>query len=120
MNRVLIVEDNISLCTLYSRVLENANVEVSVAHSCQMALDYLAQAAPDIVLLDMTLPDGSGQQVIDYIKSHLSDASIRIIVISGNEYRRNSELLAAVDQVLLKPVSTLALLDTIQQMQKAA
>jgi CheY-like chemotaxis protein len=115
MNHILVVEDNILLCKFYSEVLEEMGLEVTRVHTRQAAMECLKHEQPDLILLDMGLPDGNGQTVIDYIKSHTELSSTRIVVISGQSERKSDILVAKVDKFLPKPLSMWSLRETVKE-----
>jgi DNA-binding response OmpR family regulator len=115
MNKILVVEDNIALCKFYGRVLDQTGVHVTQTNSCQAALDYLDQDVPALILLDLRLPDGSGQLIIDYIKSHPTHCATHIVVISAETHSKSESLHRSVDKVITKPVSTWGLLDMVKE-----
>jgi two-component system repressor protein LuxO len=115
MNKILIVEDNVALCKFYSRVLDQTGVHVTQTNSCQAALEYLEQDIPNLILLDLRLPDGSGQTIIDYIKSHPTHCTTHIVVISAETHSKSETLHHTVDKVITKPVSTWGLLDMVKE-----
>jgi two-component system OmpR family response regulator len=60
MKRVLIIDDEIDLCTLIRSYLSKKNYEVYTAHSLSEGFKKLESIAPDVLLLDNNLPDGMG------------------------------------------------------------
>lgn len=61
--RCLIVEDDPSLAELLRLEFGDHDVQASCVHSISAALDALAEAPPDALVIDLTLPDGSGLEV---------------------------------------------------------
>lgn len=88
MTVFMIIEDNNSLNDLYCRALLRDNTKALQAYSIQQARKLLQDNVPDVVVLDMMLPDGSGLQIISLLKTNSSFASTAIVVISGNELHR--------------------------------
>ena len=115
MPTVFIVEDNVPLGNLYKRVLEHAGMNVVQAKNCQEAYARLEEQVPSAMLLDLTLPDGDGFDIVDYVKGRPQFQDTRIAVVSGFE-RSQSMSMTGVETYLHKPVSTVALLDTIKQL----
>lgn len=62
--RVLVIEDDTSLCAAVARIAARWGDEVLVAHSVAQALPYLARD-PILVILDVKLPDGDGLQIVE-------------------------------------------------------
>jgi CheY-like chemotaxis protein len=115
MTKILIVEDNIALAKFYSRVLDKTGASITETYSIETALAYLHHEVPDLILQDMSLPDGTGQTVIDYIRSRPALINTRIVVISSDSYSKSHNIFKMVDKVITKPVSSLGLLDVVKQ-----
>jgi DNA-binding response OmpR family regulator len=114
MQNVLIVEDNVSVNHLYSRHLSRAGYSVIQAVSCDEALSTLQRGTPDAVLLDMTLPDGDGNEIIQRIRD--LNMQTQIAIVSGDRDYGTKKVIPGVDHYLFKPVATLALLETVRAM----
>lgn len=106
---MLIVEDN-ELVTGAMRILfEETGRRVTVAHSVHSAIDAGRADPPDLLLVDLTLPDGDGLEVA----RALSVAQPRAIVaITGHDDAESVRrcIAAGCTEVLLKPVATRELL----------
>jgi CheY-like chemotaxis protein len=114
MNTILIVEDNEQLSSFYSRIIEHVGFKVVHAYSCKDALNYLQGNLPQLILLDMSLSDGSGQIVIDYIRQS-DHRQTHIVVVSGDARYKRRAVPLGIDGFLFKPVSIPALLDTVRR-----
>lgn len=68
MNKILIVDDEVQIRTLLSRMLELEGYEVCQAGDCRAALRQLELHSPDVVLCDVFLPDGNGVDLVSSIK----------------------------------------------------
>lgn len=111
--RVLIVEDDPANREVLSMVLEMAGHMVSTASNGREALERAGEGGVDVVLLDLTLPDRTGEEVASAIRARMTPAP-RIIITSGAtvDVREAGRLGAAA--VLQKPFSPdrlLAVLD---------
>ncbi len=67
MKRVLIIDDDRNIATALTVYLEDKGLEVSLAHSASEGLNSFRGEAPDLVILDLKLPDGSGLEVLKQI-----------------------------------------------------
>ena len=67
MKTILIVEDNAALVRLYSKWLEQPGAMLFQAESAEEALEKLRRVIPDLVVLDINLPDGSSLPVIEQL-----------------------------------------------------
>ncbi|MBU0951822.1 MAG: response regulator [Elusimicrobia bacterium] len=64
MKKILVVEDEELLSEIFATALKKCGFDLSVANNAAQALEYLAQTQPDLMLLDMKLPDASGLSVL--------------------------------------------------------
>ena len=102
--RVLIIEDNNVLATVYGSTLSQAGFQVAVASDGQTGLDQLAKFSPDLVVLDLMLPKIDGLEVLRRIRADEARASLPVIVFS-NSYtsdRTREVWNAGATQVLVK------------------
>ena len=100
----LIVEDERDVSLVFSRALQAAGFRTKVVHAGDDALEWLASAEPDIVVLDLNLPHVEGSEVLKYIRTDARLADTPVIVATA--YARLAEgLHDHVDRVLFKPVS---------------
>jgi DNA-binding response OmpR family regulator len=82
-NFIFIVEDDKFLRDLLLRKLEDKGHKVEVAISGVKAFDKIKEAQPDIVLLDLVLPEGSGYDVLKQLKDDAEVKDIPVIILSN-------------------------------------
>lgn len=88
IEHVLIVDDDRDFVRLLTRLLEDnllRRYEVSAAFNGQQALSLAEQHAPDLILLDLGLPDISGLEVTERLRESASPAELPIVVVSAQE-----------------------------------
>lgn len=83
--RVLVIDDDPFMVQLASIVLESRGYLVSVADSGAAGLQWLAEPAPDLVLLDLGLPDVPGLEVLRRLRAVASWAGARILILTASE-----------------------------------
>lgn len=81
MSRILIVDDDVSVQGSLQRILERAGHEVRVAMNGLQALQILAEAAPDLVITDVLMPEMDGIELIGKLTAH--DPPIPVVAVSG-------------------------------------
>ncbi len=81
--RVLMVEDSQPLNAVYSSYLKNENISLRNAYNGHTALDLIHSFKPHIILLDLYLPDISGFEILNHIKTNRLD--ILVVVITGSD-----------------------------------
>jgi diguanylate cyclase (GGDEF)-like protein len=112
---VLIVEDERDIAALFRHVMDLAGYRTEIASNGRLALDRLAGAQPDVVLLDLSLPGVSGVNVLQRMR--VDERLKRIPVVVVTAYPELAESLAVEpDLVMLKPVSAVQLADLVQRL----
>ena len=81
MDNILVVDDERNIRTLVSRVLAQDQLEVHGAGTGKEGLQMADEVSPDVVLLDLRLPDVDGMEVLRALKSR--HAEIAVIIITG-------------------------------------
>jgi PAS domain S-box-containing protein len=110
---ILIVDDTLDLLELYSVWLREAGYKVLQAATGRECLCLVAEQLPDLVLLDVMLPDLDGIEVCKTIKSNEQTAAIPVINVSGKRTSADNEaegLEAGADGYLTKPFDARTLL----------
>ena len=82
MPHVLIIEDDPDITTILQQDLEDAAYRTTHANSVLQGLTYAIEQAPDLVLLDLTLPDGNGRDVLTRLKC---TTGVRVIVLTARD-----------------------------------
>ncbi|WP_169727502.1 sigma-54-dependent transcriptional regulator [Granulosicoccus antarcticus] len=99
----LVLEDDVTLAKAYQRILESLGYDVLVAHRVDEARALIRDKAPDLMLVDIDLPDGNG---LDLMAELRNDTRGRFIVISGDDSQRAAikSIRNQAVELLLKPV----------------
>jgi DNA-binding NtrC family response regulator len=102
---ILVVDDDIAVCRIVQRMLSDMQRDIQAVHSVADALGAVEQKSFDVYLLDYKLPDGSGLEVAERIRSKWG--ATPIILISG--YDPSAVALRAgklgISEILEKPFS---------------
>ena len=102
--KVLFVEDEASISGPFSKALAREGFEPVVARTAARALELAEQIEPDIVLLDLTLPDGDGRDVCRALRRR-SSVPILMLTARGTETDRIVGLELGADDYVVKPFS---------------
>ena len=106
---VLVVDDEDDIAQLIGRYLERASYRVLLALSAPEALRLAQAEQPDLIILDLVMPDTDGFTVLEWLKHDASTAAIPVLLLSILEDSGRGRLLGAVDY-LTKPVQEQTLL----------
>ncbi|MEE1621041.1 response regulator transcription factor [Zafaria sp. Z1313] len=115
--RVLVCEDDDGVARGLSRALTRAGYHVVRAATVADAFERIAEGAPDIALVDLGLPDGSGTAVVKALRSHPATAVI-VVTAHGREQDRVVGLRAGADDYVVKPFSVAELLARIEAVSR--
>ena len=100
----LIVEDDSKQATIFAQALNMAKFETEVVHDGKVALDRLAIIVPALVILDLHLPNYTGDYILKEIRADERLAKTRVILATADPLMAEP-LRAKSDLVLLKPIS---------------
>jgi two-component system cell cycle response regulator DivK len=105
---VLLVEDSDAIRDAFTILLEDAGYTVLGAGTGGDALHLAAERMPDLVLLDMGLPDMTGLDVVRRIKGDAATAGISVVAVTGRDEPadRRACLAAGCAAYIVKPVNT--------------
>jgi DNA-binding NtrC family response regulator len=110
--RVLLVDDDLEQLAALSILLRDRGLTVETARSGTDALAQIAQAAPDVLVVDAAMPDINGLEVIR--RAHLMHPGLPAILLTGYGRQAIDDALAAVRAAYLaKPVDLGALFDVL-------
>ena len=108
--RVLLVEDSALVVAALRLLLEETGYRVSAAATVREAIDRAMDDAPDVMLLDLSLPDGSGLDVVAALAARGVVPRVTVAVTGHDDPALRERCLAAgCTDVLLKPIAPLAL-----------
>jgi signal transduction histidine kinase/DNA-binding response OmpR family regulator len=120
--RVLVTDDNVDAAEALAMLLEILGVEVRIAHDGATALKTYAEYAPELVLLDIGMPDMDGYEVARRIRAQEGEHRVKLVALTGfgqaEDARRARE--AGFDQHLVKPAAMEALKALLVGMEDGA
>jgi len=83
MARILIVEDDELIRQMYAKFLGMKGYKVETAENGQKALDFLSNTRPDLILLDMNMPELNGKEFLTIIKADNKLKNIPVLIVTG-------------------------------------
>jgi len=114
--RVLVVEDSILISSALRILLEANGYDVVVTGTASDAVEAASTSRPDVMLLDLTLPDGDGLSVLDDLKARNAKPLLTLAMTGHDDDITRARCMAAgCTDVLLKPVPINDLLRIIDE-----
>ena len=107
MARILIVEDEANIVKLFSVRLERLGHTICAAASGGAALDAAHAASPDLILLDVMIPEINGFEVLQQLKADPATAPIPVLMLTarGHEHDIAAGLEGGAEDYIVKPFS---------------
>ncbi|CAN5430754.1 hypothetical protein BH09PSE5_BH09PSE5_14730 [soil metagenome] len=113
------VEDNETNAEVMRGILgRRPQISLEVSSTGTAGLSAITRTLPDLILLDMHLPDMSGMEVLQHLKSDKATADIPVVIVSADALKATAEaaLAAGAKRYLSKPVSVSELLAVVDQL----
>lgn len=114
MSRVLLVEDNPGLAFGLRASLEVEGYEVLHAETGAAALALAREGAPDLLVLDLMLPEMSGYDVLRRLRREQFDQPVLIMTAKGDEAEKVQGFRLGADDYVVKPVGVLEFLARVE------
>ncbi len=116
MSKILLVEDNYRNRNMLSRRLERRNYEVVIALDGESGLALAASEAPDLILMDMSLPVLDGWEATRRLKADAATQHIPVIALTAHAMSsdRDKALQAGCDDYDTKPIELPRLLEKME------
>jgi two-component system, OmpR family, response regulator RegX3 len=111
--RILVVEDEESISQPFAEALRRAGFEPVVTGSAAGALRLAAEREPDLIMLDLALPDGDGRDVCRELR-RTSDVPIVMLTARGTEMDKIVGLELGADDYVVKPFSAAEVISRIR------
>ena len=116
--KILVVEDEQDLLTLQSMLLSIEGYTVEGVMDGQTALDVVETMKPDLILLDIMLPEVDGFQVCRQLKSNEATRHIPIIILTAKKSKDDLIIgeQSGADMYITKPYKTSMVIEAIQRL----
>jgi DNA-binding response OmpR family regulator len=116
--RVLVVDDEPNIVMSIEFLMKRAGFEVQVARNGREALDALEGSPPDLLLLDVMMPEFDGYEVCEKVRQRPEWQSTKIIMLTarGREIERQRGLSLGADRYVTKPFSTRDLVEQAKEL----
>ncbi len=104
--KALIIDDEVDICYLLSKLLKQKNLETVFVNSLMDANNALKKENPEIIFLDNHLPDGLGINYITYIKSNYPKSKVVMITAHDSMDDREKAIKNGADFFIGKPFTS--------------
>ena len=116
--RIICVEDEPEMIDLIRLILNRHGFEVEGAEGGIKGIEMIRKSPPDLVLLDLMMPDMDGWEVYQQMKADEKTNNVPVIVVTAKAQNIDKVLglhIAKVDDYISKPFSPQALLDSVEK-----
>ncbi len=111
---ILIVEDSTAMTRVYREYLSLDGHRIDGAASVSAALDALAAGAPDVIVLNLQLPDGSGTEILKYVRAAGMHSAVVVVTANGSVNSAVEAMREGAFDFIVKPVSGERLIYTVR------
>jgi DNA-binding response OmpR family regulator len=101
---ILIIEDEENIASLLKERLDEEGYQAQTACSITEAAAKLKEGKPDVITLDIYLPDGNGLEILQHIKADPETYKIPVVVVSSSDEIQKVKKLGA-DEFVAKPIN---------------
>ena len=118
VKKVVCIEDELEMIELVKLILDRNRFEVTGAVGGQEGLDKIGEIKPDLVLLDLMMPEMDGWEVYQKMKASENMRDIPVIVVTAKAQSIDRVLglhIARVDDYITKPFGPQELLDSVER-----
>lgn len=106
MIKLLIVDDEKGLCEYLKNFFAPKGYQVFIATKAEDALSIIGEQSPELVFLDINMPDMSGLELLRLIKKDSPRTKVIIVTVSDDEDTREKALTLGADEFVRKPFTT--------------
>jgi len=120
--KILIVEDNLDLRTILQTIVESLGYSVLLVSNGSEAVDVAAAELPDLIMMDMVMPEMDGLQATRLIRQNPKTSSIPILAVTalGTHKNREDILQSGCDDYIAKPFKFAQLILRIEKLLKSS
>lgn len=118
MKKILIVDDEPNIVMSLEYIFKKENFEVFVARDGAEAIEIVENSIPDIILLDIMMPNVDGYQVLNYLKESEILRKIKVIFLSAKNKSSDIELglQLGADKYISKPFSVKKIVKEVKEL----
>jgi len=116
--KILVVDDNEKNVELLEAILQAAGFEVLKAYNGKQAIEMVGKERPDLLLLDIMMPELDGFQVCEILRKDPQNAGLPVIMVTAKDKESDivQSLERGADDYIVKPINKKELLSKIEDM----
>lgn len=116
--KILVVDDNEKNVELLEAILQAAGFDVLKAYNGKQAIEMVGKERPDLLLLDIMMPELDGSQVCEMLKKDPLNANLPVIMVTAKDKESDivQSLERGADEYIVKPINKKDLLGKIEDM----
>ena len=117
MAKIWLVDDDRDLADLTKIALVKKGYEVAVFHDARKAIEEARKRKPDLILMDIQLPEVSGLEVTKWLKEDDSLKSIPVVAVTAFAMKGDEEVIrqGGCEAYISKPISVTGFLETVRR-----
>ena len=111
MRKITLIDDDIEFCQATQILLESLGYEITLAHDGKKGLEKIREVKPDLVILDVMMPEMNGYDVCVVLKADPELQKIPVILLTGVDkaffqtgYSKHMGMMTEADDYIAKPV----------------
>ncbi len=118
MRKILVVDDSPMLREMISSLLNKTGLSIAVAKDGSEAKEKIASDPPDLVVLDVVMPNMNGYELCRWVKSNEATKQVIVVLCSskGEEFDRYWGIKQGADAYVIKPFKPGELVETVKQL----
>ena len=116
--KILLVDDELDTVTLLGNILKRADFDVILTTKGKEAIELARSSKPDLIILDVVMPDILGGEVANILHKDSSTSSIPVILLSGLNTKEDEEIIKKKTgsyKILAKPITAEELLEAVNR-----
>jgi two-component system response regulator VicR len=116
--RIVYIEDDLEMIDLVTMILSRRGYQIQGAHGGRQGLDLVQREPPDLILLDLMMPDLDGWELYQQLKANEKTRDIPVIIVTAKAQAIDRVLglhIAKVDDYISKPFRPQELVDSIDR-----
>ena len=110
---VLFVDDHVACADMFADIAEGLGHRACVAHDAVSARQRCSEETFDLILMDISLPDGDGRDVCCELRRSAQAQNTRIVALTGHADLKGSSCMSDFDGCIVKPIAMQALEDLL-------